>query len=242
MGRELEEEGAALATSPRPSRRVASLAKKEAFKAGYAHIRRRDPKLRPILDAQGVLEFNPEGDPFESLVESILSQQLAGSAASAIIKKVRALFPGGELDARRMHRVDPKKLRGAGVSPQKLSYLKDLSARVVNRTLDLESLESMTDEEIIEVLDEVKGIGPWTVHMFLIFTLGRPDVLPVGDYGIQTSVQSVYGLAELPKKADIERLAERWRPYSTVASLYLWHAKDRPEAKARSTEGASKDK
>jgi len=136
-----------------------------------------------------------------------------------------------------MNRVDPRKLRAAGVSPQKLSYLKDLSARVVKGTLDLESLESMTDEEIIEVLDEVKGIGPWTVHMFLIFTLGRPDVLPVGDYGIQTSVQSIYGLPELPNKADFERLAERWRPYSTVASLYLWHARDRPEA-----EGASKDK
>jgi DNA-3-methyladenine glycosylase II len=236
MGGELEEEGALLATAPRKPR-AASLAKKGAFKAGYAHIREHDPKLRPILDARGVLEFKPEGEPFESLVESILSQQLAGSAASAIIKKVRALFPGGELDARRMHRIDPKRLRAAGVSPQKLSYLKDLSARVVKGTLDLESLESMTDEEIIEVLDEVKGIGPWTVHMFLIFTLGRPDVLPVGDYGIQTSVQSVYGLAELPKKADIERLAERWRPYSTVASLYLWRAKDRPEA-----EGVSKDK
>jgi DNA-3-methyladenine glycosylase II len=242
MGGELEEEGADLEASSRPKARPASLAKKEAFKAGYAHIRERDPKLRPILEARGVLEFKPEGDPFESLVESILSQQLAGSAASAITKKVRALFPGGQLDAKRMHRIDPKKLRAAGVSPQKLSYLKDLSARVVKGTLDLKSLESMADEEIIEVLDEVKGIGPWTVHMFLIFTLGRPDVLPVGDYGIQTSVQSVYGLAELPKKADIERLAERWHPYSTVASLYLWHAKDRPEAEARSAESVSKDK
>jgi 3-methyladenine DNA glycosylase/8-oxoguanine DNA glycosylase len=83
----------------------------------------------------------------------------------------------------------------------------------------------MSDEEIINVLDEVKGIGPWTVHMFLIFTLGRPDVLPVDDYGIRMSVQRIYGLPQLPKKAEIEKLAERWQPYSTVASLYLWHAK-----------------
>jgi len=173
-----------------------------------------------------VLKFTPEGEPFESLVESILSQQLAGSAASAIIKKVRALFPDGRLEAKRVHRIDGRKLRAAGVSPQKLTYLKDLSARVVEKRLDLDALVSLPDEEIVRVLDEVKGIGPWTVHMFLIFTLGRPNVLPVDDYGIRMSVQRIYGLPELPKKADIEKLAENWHPYCTVASLYLWHARD----------------
>jgi DNA-3-methyladenine glycosylase II len=229
MGGELEEEGEGLVRLPNARTKTTSLGEKKAFKAGYSHIKKRDPKLRPILKARGVLAFKPGGEPFESLVESILSQQLAGSAASAIIKKVRTLFPDGELEARTMRRMDPKRLRAAGVSPQKLTYLKDLSSRVVKGTLDLQALESMTDEEIVEVLDEVKGIGPWTVHMFLIFTLGRPDVLPVGDYGIQASVQRVYGLADLPKKAEIERLAERWHPYSTVASLYLWHARDAPE-------------
>jgi len=211
---------------PKAKSKGRSLADARAFRAGYAHVRKSDPKLKPILDARGILEFKPEGEPFESLVESILSQQLAGSAASAIIKKVRALFPDGELEANRIHSVEARKLRTAGVSPQKLTYLKDLAGRVVEGRLDLEALESMPDEEIIEVLDEVKGIGPWTVHMFLIFTLGRPNVLPVDDYGIRTSIQHVYGLSELPKKADIERLAEKWHPYSTVASLYLWHAKD----------------
>jgi len=211
---------------PRAKNEEKSLGDSRTFKAGYAHIRKRDPELRPILDARGVLEFDPQGEPFESLVESILSQQLAGAAASAIIKKVRALFPDGELEAKRIHRVDAKKLRGAGVSPQKLSYLKDLAARVVEGRLDLEALKSMSDQQIIDVLDEVKGIGPWTVHMFLIFTLGRPNVLPVDDYGIRMSVQRIYGLEDIPKKADIEKLAERWHPYSTVASLYLWHAKD----------------
>ena len=211
---------------PRAKNEAKSLGDSRTFKAGYAHIRRSDPKLRPILDARGVLEFDPQGEPFESLVESILSQQLAGAAASAIIKKVRALFSDGELEAKRIHRIDGRKLRAAGVSPQKLSYLKDLAARVVAGTLDLEALESMSDEEIIEVLDEVKGIGPWTVHMFLIFTLGRPNVLPVDDYGIRMSVQRIYGLSELPKKGEIEKLAERWHPYSTVASLYLWHSRD----------------
>ncbi|MDA4115480.1 MAG: DNA-3-methyladenine glycosylase [Thaumarchaeota archaeon] len=203
-----------------------SLGDSRTFKAGYAHIRKNDAKLRPILDARGLLEFHPQGEPFESLVESILSQQVAGAAASAIIKKVRALFPDGELEAKRIHRIDPKKLRAAGASPQKLSYLKDLAARVVDGMLDLEALESMPDGKIMQVLDEVRGIGPWTVHMFLIFTLGRPDVLPVDDYGIKTSVQRIYGFANPPKSSDIEKVAERWHPYSTVASLYLWHSRD----------------
>lgn len=203
-----------------------SLADAKTFRAGYHHIRKSDPALRPLLEAKGVMKFEPEGDPFEALVESILSQQLAGAAASAIIKKVRTIFPDGELDAASMHKVSPARLRAAGVSPQKLGYLKDLSERVVEGRLDLSSLSSMGDDEIIEVLDEVKGIGPWTVHMFLIFTLGRPDVLPVDDYGIRTSIMRVYRLRELPKKSTIEKLAEKWRPYSTVASLYLWHARD----------------
>jgi DNA-3-methyladenine glycosylase II len=205
-----------------------SLADGRHFRRGYAHIRKNDPALKPILDARGLLDFKPgEGEPFESLVESILSQQLAGTAATAIIGKVRALFPGGELWPERLHAVDPRQLRAAGVSPQKLTYLKDLSARVLDKRLDLESLQSMADDEVIEVLDEVKGIGRWTAHMFLIFTLGRPNVLPVDDYGIKASVRHVYGLSELPRKADIERLAERWRPFCTVASLYLWHARDK---------------
>jgi DNA-3-methyladenine glycosylase II len=203
-----------------------SLGEESVFRAGYAHIRKNDPLLRPILDARGIMKFRPEGQPFESLVESILSQQLAGAAASAIIAKVRALFPEGALEARMVQRMDSRRLRAAGVSPQKLTYLKDLSSRVVKGRLDLRNLGSLADEEIIETLDEVRGIGPWTVHMFLIFTLGRPNVLPVDDYGIRTGAQKVYGLAALPKRAEIEKLAERWQPYCSVASLYLWHAKD----------------
>jgi DNA-3-methyladenine glycosylase II len=218
-----------------------SLSDPSLFQAGFDHIRKNDPKLRPILDARGIIKFRPQGEPFESLVESILSQQLAGSAADAIIKKVRGLFPGGFLEANRVSRIDGRRLRAAGVSPQKLTYLKDLSRRVVGKRLDLEALSYLEDEDVIRALDEVKGIGPWTAHMFLIFTLGRPDVLPVDDYGIKTSVQRVYGLYELPKKAAIEKIAEGWHPYCTVASLYLWHSKDSapPPTKAgqRSKEG-----
>jgi 3-methyladenine DNA glycosylase/8-oxoguanine DNA glycosylase len=226
MGGEHEAEGEGVGAVPRARRPEKSLGDARTFRAGYAHVRSADLKLRPILDALGVLKFKPEGEPFESLVESILSQQVAGPAASAIIRRVRALFPDGELQPKSLHNIDARKLRAAGASPQKLSYLKDLAARVVEGSLDLEALESMSDEKIMEVLDEVRGIGPWTVHMFLIFTLGRPDVLPVDDLGIRKSAQRIYGLSQPPKKADIEKVAEKWRPYRTVASLYLWHARD----------------
>ncbi len=219
-----------------------SLADPRVFKAGFAHVRKNDPSLKPILDALGLIKFRPRGEPFESLVESILSQQLAGSAADAIITKVRGLFPAGALEAKRIHLIEGKKLRAAGVSPQKLTYLKDLSLRVVEKRLDLEGLSSLSDEEIISILDEVRGVGPWTVHMFLIFTLGRPNVLPVDDYGIRTSIQRLYGLEELPKKAAIEKLAEGWHPYATVASLYLWHSRDgAPQAKAGKPAGKTRE-
>ena len=206
---------------------TASLADRRMFRAGFEHIKKNDTVLRPILDGRGEIRFEPRGGLFESLVESILSQQLAGAAAEAIIKKVRAIFPDGDLEPNKIRRTDARRLRAAGVSPQKLSYLKDLSTRMVEGRLDLEGLRSQPDQKIVETLDEVRGIGPWTAHMLLIFTLGRPDVLPVDDYGIRKSIQLVYDLADLPKREAIEKLAEKWHPYCTVASLYLWHAKDR---------------
>lgn len=203
-----------------------SLGDPAVFRRGFNHVRKNDERIAEVMDRHGVIRFKPEGEIFESLVESILSQQLAGAAASAITKKVRAIYPDGRLVPEAVHRTPARKLRAAGVSPQKLSYLKDLSKRVVKGEIDLESLRTMEDDEIISVLDEVKGIGPWTVQMLLIFTLGRTDVLPVDDFGIRKGVQQIYSMKEMPRKAEIEKLAEKWRPYSSVASLYLWRHKD----------------
>ena len=196
------------------------------FRRGFDHIKRADPTLAPVLERNGVIRFKVQGEMFESLVESILSQQLAGAAAEAIIRKVRAIYPGGRLEATPVFRTTSAKLRSAGVSPQKLTYLKDLSGRVTRGKVDLEALRDMEDEEIVRILDEVKGVGPWTVQMLLIFTLGRTDVLPVDDFGVRKAVQTLYSFTELPKKAEIEKLGESWRPYRSIASLYLWRHKD----------------
>jgi DNA-3-methyladenine glycosylase II len=204
----------------------AHLGDSKEFRKGFDHIKRKDPKLGRVLEKHGIIEFNPQGEIFEALVESILSQQLASPAAESIIRKVRAIYPGGKLEAGAMSKTPSRKLRSAGVSPQKLTYLKDLSTKVAKGKIDLEALREMEDEEILSILDEVRGIGPWTVHMLLIFTLGRTDVLPVDDLVVRRSVQRLYSMEEMPKKAEIEKLAENWRPYSTVASLYLWRHKD----------------
>jgi DNA-3-methyladenine glycosylase II len=203
-----------------------SLGDPKTFADAMSHLSKNDPKLGKIIQTHGQIDFAPEGEMFESLVESILGQQLAGAAANAIIRRTRALYPGRRLEAERIYSTPVRRLRKAGVSPQKVRYLKDLSSRVVKGKLDLESLKAKSDEELMQALDEVLGIGPWTVHMLMIFTLGRTDVLPVDDLGIKKGIQRAYRLRGMPKKEKIEELAKNWHPYCSVASLYLWRHKD----------------
>ena len=160
------------------------------------------------------------------MVEAIISQQLSGQSARAIFGRLKAAMGYEVIEAQALKRMHVSRLRKAGVSPQKIRFLRDLSLRVANGQLDLNSLKEMDDGEVIRVLDEVKGIGPWTADMFLLFTLGRPDVLPVDDLGIQMAVKGVYSLRKLPGAKKIEEIASKWHPYCSVASLYLWHAKN----------------
>ena len=205
---------------------IALIGDSKAFKRAVNHLVKSDPLLAKVIKAHGPMEFSPEGEIFQSLVESILTQQLAWPAASAIIRRVKELYAKGIIDPESLYRTPVSKLRKAGVSPQKIRYLKDLSKRVVKGKLDLPQLNTEADQQIIEALDEVLGIGPWTAHMLLIFTLGRSDVLPVDDLGIRKAIQLIYSLPELPKAKEIQELAKNWHPYCSVASLYLWKYKD----------------
>ncbi len=202
------------------------ISERRTFQLGVKHISRVDPKLRQLVKKHGLIEFEVGGEFFESLVEAIISQQLNGQVARSIFAKLRALVQFGSMSAQTLYALPSSKLRKAGVSPQKIRYLKDLSSRVVKGKLDLDGLRSMPDDVVVKILDEVKGIGPWTAHMFLLFTLGRPDVLPVDDLGIKTSIRRVYSLRNLPDAKRIERIARNWHPYCSVASLYLWRSKD----------------
>ena len=203
-----------------------NIGKERTFRLGANHISRVDPKLRQLVKKLGPIDFTTGGDPFESLVEAIISQQLNGRAARMIFGKLKALLHTDIIDAPSLHKVSASRMRKVGVSPQKIRYLRDLSSRVVRGKLNLENLKNMPDDEVIQILDEVKGIGSWTAHMFLLFTLGRPDVLPVDDLGIQTSIRNVYSLRQLPDGKRIQKIAKNWHPYCSVASLYLWHSKD----------------
>ena len=202
-----------------------NISKPHTFRLGARHISRVDPKIRELVRRHGPIKFTVDDDPFESLVETIISQQLSGQSARAIFGKLKALFQTEVIDAPALNKLTDSKLRKAGVSPQKIRYLRDLSSRVVHGQLDLIPLRKKSDGEVIQILDEVKGIGPWTAQMFLLFMLGRPDVLPVDDLGIQLAIQNVYSLRKLPKASRIEEIATDWHPYCSVASLYLWHAK-----------------
>ena len=195
------------------------------FRLGVDHICKVDHKLRRLVKEQGLFEFACETDPFESLVEAVISQQLNGSAAKSIFTKLKSSLNGELITAQSLIDLPLSKFRRAGVSPQKIRYLKDLSARVVNGHLRLRELGNMSDDEVVRILDEVKGIGPWTAHMFLLFTLGRSDVLPVDDLGIQISIRKVYALRKRPSRERIRQLAKNWHPYCSIASLYLWRTK-----------------
>ncbi|HEX8634250.1 MAG TPA: DNA-3-methyladenine glycosylase [Pyrinomonadaceae bacterium] len=180
------------------------------------------------------MEIRKLHDPFEALARNIVFQQLHGNAATAIHNRVLALFGGGKLRPADILDAPEEALRGAGLSGAKLAALKDLAAKTIDGTVPtLARLRRMTDDEIIERLTAVRGIGRWTVEMLLMFRLGRPDVLPVGDFAVRKGFALAYGLAESPKPKELTAYGERWRPYRSVASWYMWRAAELPPEELR---------
>jgi DNA-3-methyladenine glycosylase II len=191
-----------------------------------SHLRKVDPTLATIIDRVGPcrLETRRTGTHYDALVRSIVFQQLSGKAAGTIHRRFCEIYPGNRPRAEHVLATEDSVLRAAGLSRQKIGYLRDLSARVADRSLPLAHLGRLSDDAIIEHLVQVKGIGRWTVQMFLIFRLGRPDVLPELDLGVQTAIQRAYGLKKRPAPKDVLRIGEKWRPYASIASWYLWRS------------------
>lgn len=184
-----------------------------------------DARLAIIIKSVGDYEIELRKDPFRSLVEAIIYQQLAGSAADAIYRRFVKIYDRFPRPAKLLATKDSE-LRAAGLSGRKIEYLKDLSARVSDGRLDLAQLPRLSDEQVIEQLVQVKGIGRWTAEMFLIFCLGRQDVLPVGDLGLRKAIQKTYSLEELPSPAIMCNIAHPWKPYCSIATWYLWKSLD----------------
>lgn len=183
---------------------------------------KKDPKFSIIINKIGRYNVKITKNRYQSLVEAIIAQQLSGSAADSILKKFKKLYKTKFPKPIEVLETSDSKLRSTGLSKMKISYIKDLSKKIETNQLNMRNISTKKDEYIIEHLTNVKGIGRWTAEMFLIFSLGRLDVLPVGDLGLKKGIQLMYSLNQLPSEREIEQLAESWKPYRTVATWYLW--------------------
>ena len=199
--------------------------------AAVKQLAKADAVLARLMKRAGpfTLKTRHMHNPFEALARNIVFQQLHGSAAEAIHGRVVGLFGGGRLRPQNVLGASDEELRGVGLSGAKTLALKDLAAKTLDGTVPtLARLKRMEDEEIVARLTQVRGIGRWTVEMLLMFRLGRPDVLPVGDYAVRKGFMVAYGLDEMPKPKALELHAEAWRPYRSVASWYMWRALEHP--------------
>jgi 3-methyladenine DNA glycosylase/8-oxoguanine DNA glycosylase len=197
--------------------------------AAVDHLRTADDRLAAVIDAAGPFTLRPQRlqSPFDALMRAIVYQQLSGKAAATILARTQALFPTGSATPELLLEMSEERLRSAGLSRNKTASLKDLAAKTLDGTVPtLARLKKMEDEAIIAHLVAVRGIGRWTAEMLLIFRLGRADVLPVSDLGIRKGFQLTYRKRAMPDALKITRHAERWRPYRSVASWYLWRAVD----------------
>ena len=190
------------------------------------HLRAADPVMRSMIDAVGPYTLRFEKDRFGMLVRSIVSQQISTIAARAIRKRLLELAGPDGLTAANLARFTVDQMRSVGLSQQKASYVADLSCKVNDGTVDLRELGRLSDERVVETLTQVKGIGRWTAQMFLIFSLGRPDVFPHDDLGVRTAIRNQYQLDDLPDKETSLTIAAPWRPYASVASWYCWRVLD----------------
>jgi DNA-3-methyladenine glycosylase II len=189
------------------------------------HLKKFDPVMRGIIERVGPCRMEFSEPVFHSLAEAIVYQQLNGKAAVTIFKRFAALA-GDPVTHKGILKLTADQMRSAGLSKQKSSYLFDMAGRAHRGELNFADLPNMSDDEVIKHLTQVKGVGVWTAHMFLMFTLKRPNVLPTGDYGVQMAVKKNYKKRKLPKPKDMEKIAKPWEPYRSIACWYLWRSLD----------------
>lgn len=212
---------------------MSELANDTTLQNARAHLARHDPVLAVVIKHAPPPTIIPNKNYYQELVESIISQQLSVKAAATILRRFIELFEGDEFPSPD-HILDKsvEELRAVGLSRQKIGYIQDLARRVIDGSVKFNHLDVLTNDEIIAELTQIKGVGVWTVHMFLLFCMGRLDVLPTGDLGIKNGIQQLYSLDERPDPETVERIAteNNWHPYESVASWYVWHSLDNKPA------------
>jgi DNA-3-methyladenine glycosylase II len=196
--------------------------------AAAKHLATNDRRLAPVIARSGLATFVPHRDYYRSLTDSIIGQQLSVKAAASIQRRFRELFNGEFPEPAAIMAKSIEELRSVGLSGAKANYIRDLAEHISDGRLTFDRLDQQSNDEIIAELTDVKGIGEWTVHMFLMFCMGRLDILPTGDLGIRNGIRDLYGLAQTPTPLQVKDLATKnhWHPYESVASWYIWESYD----------------
>lgn len=204
------------------------LATKTELQKAAAHLTKHDGFLAPVIAQSGLAELAPHTDYYGALVNSIIGQQLSVKAAATIKARFRDLFGGEMPSPEQLLSVSIEELRAVGFSNAKANYVRDLAEHIIDGRVRFDTIDTKSNEEIITELTDVKGIGEWTVHMFLMFCMGRLDVLPVGDLGIRNGVRKLYDFTDVPTPTQLIEIAEKhhWHPYESVASWYIWRSLD----------------
>jgi len=199
-----------------------------AHAAAVAHLTRADRVLARLIRRVGPcgLAVRREGTHFDAIARAIVYQQLSGKAAGTILARFREIYGGRTPEPVELLATPDERLRAAGLSRQKIGYLRDLATKVHEGAVPLDGLDDLPDEAVLEALVRIKGVGRWTAQMFLMFRLGRPDVLPELDLGVQRGIQLAYGLSALPRPKDVQRIGAPWAPYRSAAAWYLWRSLD----------------
>lgn len=212
---------------------MSPLAAPDSLQAAAHYLAKVDAHLAPVIAVAGLASIIPNKHYYQALVESIISQQLSVKAAATILKRFIALFPDETFpDPGLILEKDIETLRSVGLSRQKATYIQDLAVKVLEGSVQFDHLDGLSNQDVITELTSIKGVGIWTVHMFLIFCMGRLDVLPTGDLGIKNGIYALYNLEEKPTPQEMETIAAlyKWHPYESVASWYIWHSLDNKPA------------
>ena len=194
-----------------------------------SHFKKVDPVLyKAILQFKSLdfLSVSKSDDYVRSLCREIVGQQLSGKVAHVIFERFLKLFPAKKITAKKLIAIPDKKLRAVGMSWSKVSFLKDLAQKVLSNQLNLKTIEKLSNEEVVKKLTQIKGVGPWTSEMFMMFALGREDLFSHGDYGLKKAIMKIYGFKKEPTKNQVEKITKKWSPYRTYACLVLWETLD----------------
>jgi DNA-3-methyladenine glycosylase II len=198
------------------------------YRQAADHLSSHDPRLAPVIARYGLCTIQPHVNYYQDLVESIIGQQLSVKAAATIRDRFKALFDDALPSPEMIIATDVQSMRAAGLSNQKANYIRDLAQHIIDGRISFDDIDALSNEEIITKLTDVKGIGEWTVHMFLMFCMGRLDILAHGDLGIRSGIKKLYGLEQLPSPQEVRAIADanHWQPYASIACWYIWQSLD----------------